>query len=94
MKFVFSLREKTLLLDKLLSCFFCLIALYCTQLTRTSPYNFISYFVLAYSKDLKDLIIEMSEASAKLGTKLDSYREQLIAEEALSQMMKPSQKYH
>lgn len=48
----------------------------------------------AYSKDLKDLIIEMSEASAKLGTKLDSYREQLIAEEALSQMMKPSQKYH
>ncbi len=36
----------------------------------------------------------MSDMSAKLGLKLDSYREQLIAEEALSQMMKPSQKYH
>ncbi|XKL59859.1 hypothetical protein PGB90_000875 [Kerria lacca] len=48
----------------------------------------------AYSKDLKDLIIEMSEMSAKLGLKLDSYREQLIAEEALSQMMKPSQRYN
>ncbi|KAK7584317.1 hypothetical protein V9T40_005280 [Parthenolecanium corni] len=48
----------------------------------------------AYSKDLKDLILEMSDMSTKLGLKLDSYREQLIAEEALSRMMKPSQKYN
>lgn len=36
----------------------------------------------------------MSEMSTKLGLKLDSYREQLIAEEALSRMMKPQQKYN
>ena len=36
----------------------------------------------------------MSEASSKLGLKLDTYRAQLIAEEKLSQMMKPPQKYH
>lgn len=36
----------------------------------------------------------MSDASNKLGLKLDTYRAQLIAEEKLSQMMKPPQKYY
>lgn len=50
---------------------------------------------LAYSKDLKDLILEMSDTCNRFGLKLDSYREQLIAEEKLSQAMKgPSHKYN